>query len=306
MLAIRAKQHFHNKGAACVTVDIGNTTNDKEPLATRFILTNRSPLSIHRVKASGQVWGPRQGGVLIVGQGDVDYIPELPPNGRFSLNPGDLTPLLRALPEKHPATIVLQLRIKYRYRDKSATEESASFRFSAVRKDDGTYVWLPMDPVIDINEVFKERSGPPKPPNKNRAYIEVHGTIMPGPLKPDQPNVSGKVALVNAGVETATNVTALYKTEVGPLQPNWKIPQPPGPKPAPKTLDSGKNLSIDFNIPLNADVVRLIDQGTYKLYVFGAIEYDDITTIRHTTKFRIVYVPGTGKFQVCSEGNSMT
>jgi hypothetical protein len=86
---------------------------------------------------------------------DIDAIHELPPNGRFSLNPGHLTLAVKLMPQP-PQTLVFQLRIKYVYKSQ---DQSASFRFTAERKTDGDYVWLPMDPARDIDQVLREMSG---------------------------------------------------------------------------------------------------------------------------------------------------
>jgi len=134
-----------------ITIDVGDSIDQKELLDTRFVLTNRSLHSISKVGVNAETWNPQSRAIEVLGETGVDYIPELPTNGRFTLNPieamGSLMAGEMANGGEYPALAIIQFKISFLY---LGAPKNMSFRFQGERRADGTYAWFPMDPAVDV------------------------------------------------------------------------------------------------------------------------------------------------------------
>jgi hypothetical protein len=278
-----------------VTIEDSKSLNPKKPFETRFILTNRSPMSIRDVNYAS--WAMAEGfKTLLVGL-DTTMIDDLPCDASHSLYCDFSkvpTSILRQF--ERAEMIKLEIGVNYKY---GSSDETVIFNFLAKRDAKRNYVWLPAG---------KDEGAQPESLD-DRPYLGVFHIGLDEPIKAGQPNVAVAVHFINFGKTVARNATTLHAVWCSPKEPNATdraLKPIPGSTPVKADVMPGEIRHIELKFTANDSTLRRIEQGIEKLCVFGFFEYDDILNAHHRTEFSFVYDPRNADFEVCSEGNSMT
>ena len=286
-----------------IKIDVGGTLHAQDPLFMRFILTNQSRNSIYSVDVKGEAWNPNpQNNVFMMNVADVDFIKELPPGNRFSLNPSFLVPMIAGSGEPHPKTVILQFRMTFTY---SKDKRSAAFRFNAERRDDGSYMWLPMDPAIDIDEVIRRDKAHFEQLSANRPWVGVKEAGLRKPVTAGEP--AAVILKFNNTGKTPSNktITKVWVTVTDKTDPTT-FPRPEVSEFSNGVIAPGDHPWTEIETPRTfpQEHIDLLLKKTIRFYVYGIITYDDPSgTVHGQTEFCFYNLPGTIYFSEYEKGN---
>lgn len=134
-----------------VSIDSYASLNPKEPLETRFVLTNQGPFAIHKVHYACEFPAMKVPGMApninLVGADVVAFEePEMEARGKISLRCENLIPLVDGS--------TLQIRVSYRPSFWPASVEGGS-TFLLKRDSEGNAIWLPIGRLKSLEELKK-------------------------------------------------------------------------------------------------------------------------------------------------------
>ncbi len=147
--------------------------------------------------------------------------------------------------------------------------------------------------------------------NDQRAWVGIKSMDVTL-LETDKP-LKTEVKIINTGKTIALD---LYYP--GAVQTSWvpldieKFERSKNMPPATAPMRAGVlfqnievNIPAETSVPLNSQQVEAIKARRLLVYLFGEIHYKDIFRRPHTTQYCGVYVPGTRRFEDCTQHTSV-